>query len=91
MNMSNIAKIRQEFEKVKEIFLSVKVIAGAKENKVSWKNLDEVKVKVNAVAEGGKANKEVVNVLAKELGIRKYQVKIVKGKLSNHKVIKISR
>ncbi len=55
------------------------------------KDLDmpEIKVYTTAVPVGGKANKEVVNLLAEALGVAKSRVKIIRGDTSNKKIIEV--
>jgi uncharacterized protein (TIGR00251 family) len=50
---------------------------------------DELKVAITAPPVDGKANTHIIKFLAKQFGVAKYQVKIVKGELSRHKVIEI--
>lgn len=72
----------------------IKVIPNAK--KVQIKKLAQTdsnldfKIYVNAPAEDGKANKAVIQLLAKELGIAKSRIKILKGELNREKEILIS-
>lgn len=49
-----------------------------------------IKVRVKAAPEKGKANKEVIEVLAKEYGVKKSEVEIVGGKVDQIKLIKIN-
>ncbi len=49
-----------------------------------------LKVKVSAPPEKGKANKCLLNFLAKQLGVRKNAVNIISGQISPVKQIKVS-
>ena len=49
-----------------------------------------IKVRVKAVPEKGKANKAVVELLAKEYGVSKSDVEIVNGAADQIKLIKIN-
>lgn len=49
----------------------------------------EVRVRVTAVPEGGKANKAVQTVLAKALGVAKSRVTLVRGGSSRDKVFQL--
>jgi len=49
------------------------------------------KVYVTVVAEDGKANKEVLKLLAKDLGVPKSSLVITRGITSREKVIRIKR
>ena len=48
-----------------------------------------VKVRVRAIAEGGEANRAVMAVLAKALGVRKIDVRIVTGATSRLKQVAV--
>jgi hypothetical protein len=48
-----------------------------------------IKVRVRAVAEGGEANRAVTELLAKALGVRKAQIRILSGTTSRLKQIAI--
>lgn len=76
------------------LYLNIKVIPKAQ--KTSFVELMEgtegeqiLKVKVAAVPEKSKANKALCDFLAKELGVLKRQVSVVRGQTSQRKVIKI--
>jgi len=47
------------------------------------------KVYVSAAPEKGKANKQVVKILARHLGLRKTSLEIIRGQSSREKLIKI--
>ena len=49
----------------------------------------EVRVRVTAPPEGGKANKAVCETVAKSLGIAKGKVKVARGDTSRHKMLAI--
>ena len=48
-----------------------------------------VKLRVRAIAEGGEANRAVTELLAKELGVRKSDVKLLAGATSRLKQIAV--
>jgi uncharacterized protein (TIGR00251 family) len=48
-----------------------------------------VKVRVRAIAEGGEANRAVIELLAKELGVRKTSVRLLSGATSRLKQIAV--
>ena len=50
---------------------------------------DALKVKLTSAPVEGKANKELVALLAKELGLKKRDVEIVSGETSKNKVVKL--
>jgi uncharacterized protein (TIGR00251 family) len=72
--------------------LDIKVIPRASVNKITISSQQDeffIKVYVTSVPEDGKANKEVIKLLSKELGIAKSKITIVKGLKSSNKSIKI--
>ena len=48
-----------------------------------------VKVRVRAIAEGGEANRAVMDLLAKALGVRKTDVRLLSGATSRQKQVAI--
>ena len=50
---------------------------------------ESIKIDIAAVAEGGKANAELIRYLAKEFGVRKDQVLIVSGATARVKLVRI--
>ncbi len=69
--------------------INVKVSPRAKERKiVGWKD-KTLLVRVCSAPEGGKANIELIKLLAKEFGIPKSGILIVQGKSSREKVLEI--
>jgi uncharacterized protein len=68
----------------------VKVIPKSSQAKVVSLSAQEVKVYVHSAPDKGKANDEVVALLAKHFGVTKSQVEIVRGQTSHHKVLRIS-
>ena len=68
--------------------IQVKVIPNSRKVKVE-KNKAGLRVKVNAPAKEGKANKRLVEILAKYLSKPKLSIKIIKGLTSKNKVIEI--
>jgi hypothetical protein len=65
--------------------LPVKAQPGARRNELRGEHAGQLKVCVTQVAEKGKANKALVAVLAKELGLRRSQVELVAGATSSEK------
>jgi uncharacterized protein len=49
-----------------------------------------IKIKLSAPPERGKANKELINLLSKIIGIRKNEIEIISGVSSNYKKIRIN-
>lgn len=69
--------------------LNVKVVPGARHDRVAGRYGDGVKVQVSAPAEGGKANAAVEKVLAESLGLKPGQIQIFRGQLQPRKVVAI--
>jgi uncharacterized protein (TIGR00251 family) len=69
--------------------LPVKVVPGASTNAiVGWLG-DDLKVRVSAAPEKGKANAAVCKLIADQLGITRDRVQVVAGHTSQRKVIEI--
>lgn len=87
-----LEKFKDNLSNNKEIYFRVKVITGADKTELKEEMADEtLKIALAAAPEKGAANKELINYLAEELGIRKYQVKIISGLTDRLKLIKITR
>lgn len=85
-----------EFKLSKDLLgdcFQVKVIPNASKNCVKIDELDSgaklLRVYVTVPPEDGKANEQVIKILAKSLGIAKSSLKISKGLKSRNKTIKI--
>ncbi len=70
--------------------LNVKVVPGAKKNRVAGRYGDGVKVQVSAPPEGGKANAAVIEVLAASLGVKANQVQVIRGHTQPRKVVEVT-
>lgn len=69
------------------VILRVKVIPKASKTEiVGWEG-EELKIRVKAVPEKGKANQALINFLAKYLNIAKSDVSLTGGETSRHKKI----
>ena len=69
--------------------INVKVITRAKRASIEKLSSREFQVKVVAAPEKGKANKEVLKLLAEQLGVSPSSLSIVRGASSHHKVIRM--
>ncbi len=67
------------------VILPVKVTAGARKSEIRGVQNGALKVAVTAVAEKGKANKAVIQLLAKWLDVPKSSIQISAGSTSSHK------
>lgn len=71
------------------VVLEVKVVPGSSRTKLAGMLDGTVKVKVAAAAEKGKANRCLIEFLAKELGVKKKAIEIISGKTSPVKQVQI--
>jgi uncharacterized protein (TIGR00251 family) len=67
------------------VILPVRAQAGAGQNAIRGEQNGMLKVSVTQVAEKGKANKAIVEVLAKGLGLKRSQIELVAGDLQPQK------
>ena len=71
--------------------LPLKVVPGASRDSVEWLDADHsiLKVRVTAAPEKGKANKAVIKLLAKQLGLPASAIAIVSGSTSQQKLVEM--
>lgn len=69
--------------------IKVKVIPNARERKLEKVSDREYRVYVRSPPERGRANRELVWVLAKRFGVPTSRVRIVKGLTSRNKLVEI--
>lgn len=69
------------------VLLSVQAQPGARRNGVVGIHAGRLKVAVTQVAEKGKANREILHVLAEVLSIKASAVELVSGETSARKVV----
>jgi uncharacterized protein (TIGR00251 family) len=67
------------------VVLSVKAQPGSKKNELRGEQNGMLKVCVTQIAERGKANKAIVEVLAKSLKLRRSQIELIAGELQSNK------
>lgn len=69
--------------------ISVKVLPKSSKNEiVGWKG-EILKVRLTAAPEKGKANESLIALLAKEYGVSKSSITILKGTTSQKKLVEI--
>ncbi|MDQ8201617.1 DUF167 domain-containing protein [Pelagicoccus sp. SDUM812003] len=72
--------------------LHVKVQPNASKSElVGWIDEQTLKIRIQAPAQDGKANKALVSFLAKRIGVSKNQISILRGESSRQKVIAFNR
>ena len=71
------------------VVFKVKVLPGSSRTAVCGLLDEMVKIKVSAAPEKGKANKCLLDFLAKQLGVKKGAVNIISGKTSTVKSVRV--
>ncbi|MEA2033335.1 MAG: DUF167 domain-containing protein [Euryarchaeota archaeon] len=72
-----------------QVRVNVKVVPNSKKAKVEQTEGGILRVNIDAPAKEGKANKRLVEILAKYFSKPKSSIRIVKGRTSKNKVIEI--
>ncbi|RMH27950.1 MAG: DUF167 domain-containing protein [Planctomycetota bacterium] len=70
--------------------MRIKAVPGASRDALGGMLGDRLKVRVSAPPEGGKANKAIAALLARELGVRPTQVEIIAGHTSPEKTVRVA-
>jgi uncharacterized protein len=65
--------------------LPVRAQPGARKNEIRGEQDGQLKVCVTQSPERGKANKAIVELLAKSLGLKKSQIELISGETSHQK------
>ncbi len=72
--------------------LKIKVITNAQKTEIIWELEDwTIKLKVKAIPEKWKANSEIIEYFSKILNLNKSKIKIISGKTSKIKLLKIEK
>jgi len=71
------------------LVLAVIARPGAKRNEVAGVHAGALKVSVTAAPDKGKANKAIVKLLAKRLGVAPSAIAIVGGQMSRNKKVRV--
>jgi uncharacterized protein (TIGR00251 family) len=82
--------MRKKGETQKSVSIKIKVEPRSSKSGIVGLYGDALKVKLTSPPVDGEANKELVEVLAKECGIRKGDIEIVSGKSSKNKLVRIA-
>jgi len=67
----------------------IRVIPNSRQTQIIEENDTFLKIKLNAPAREGKANKALIELLAKKFGVSKSQVEIIKGLTAKDKVVRL--
>lgn len=70
--------------------MTVKAVPGSSKDAIIGLLGDMLKIKVSAAPEKGKANKSIIALLSKELGIAKKNIEIISGSTTAIKQIQIA-
>ncbi len=70
--------------------IEVRVQPGASKNSIELTETDRVRIYTTASAESGNANRALIQILAKSLGVPGSSVEIVRGISSRNKQIRIN-
>ena len=82
--------LQERFRTERRLSITVKVIPKSSRNEVvGFLEDGTMKLKITAAPEKGKANAEICDFLAKQFGVAKRQVAIVRGETSHLKQIVI--
>jgi len=71
--------------------ITVRVTAGAAMDRVTRGENGHYRVYVTVPPENGKANAQVLRLLARELGVAKSQLEILRGATGRDKIIRVLR
>lgn len=73
----------------KGLSFSVRAKPGARRTAIAGEHAGALKVELKSPPEGGKANRELIKLLAATLGISSDEVEIVSGESARHKRIRV--
>ncbi len=71
------------------VIFAAKVVPGSSQTAVCGLLDEMVKIKVSAAPEKGKANERLIELLAKQLGVKKNAVSIISGKTKPIKHVQV--
>lgn len=71
------------------MIVTVHVKPRSRKNTIEWIDDETAKISVTAIAEKGKANDAVIEVLSDDLDIAKSRIEIVRGKTTRIKQVEI--
>ncbi len=72
-----------------EKIYNIKVVPGAKENKIVEESDNFLKIKLTALPEKGKANKQLVDFLSQHFKLPKNNIQILAGQTARVKIVKL--
>lgn len=69
--------------------IELKVITRAKTEGILKISENSYKIKISSPPEKGKANKRIIELVSRELEIKKNKLRIISGETSNRKIIEV--
>jgi len=84
-NLRNVESIIELTDHAEGIILPVRAQPGAGQNAIRGEQNGMLKVSVTQVAEKGKVNKSLIEVLAKGLGLKRSQIELIAGETQPQK------
>ena len=83
--------LRERLARERNLLIAVKVTPRANRSEVTgFEDDGNLRVRIAAVPEKGKANEELRSLLSRYFGVSKSHVEIVSGETSSHKRIRIT-
>ena len=82
-------KFKEKLSAEGYLFIPISVKAGKSNTEIIESEDGKIIVKISAIPEKGKANKEIIRLLADEFDVPKKNVIIIKGEKSRNKTVKI--
>lgn len=73
-----------------DVLIWIKAVPNASRDQVAGVVGDRLKVRVSAPPEGGKANKAIVRLLAKALGVKASAVTVEQGGSAAEKIVRVA-
>ncbi|MEA3459582.1 MAG: DUF167 domain-containing protein [Chloroflexota bacterium] len=67
----------------------IKVVPRASRNEIAGVQAGALKLRLTALPVGGAANRALIKFLAEELGVRRSEVEILRGRTSHRKLVKV--
>ncbi|HET8550739.1 MAG TPA: DUF167 domain-containing protein [Bryobacteraceae bacterium] len=90
--MADLGALKAELERNGRLALTLKVVPKSSRNEiVGFLEDGSLKLKITAAPERGKANAEVCDLLAREFGVSRRSVEIVRGATSRLKNVILTR
>lgn len=88
----NTNQLQRLFHSQSEVYLRVKVVPNAPKNEVIgyMDDGETLKVKIHAVPEKGKANKELIKFFVQEYSLQDREIVIISGKNDRLKLLRVS-